>query len=141
MKIYTSYYGNLRKLGTTGILPIGISLGVPNFFKGHKMMYLAPTRAMLNSLIPQEEYTKMYREQILSKVSLDTLREDLSIITRGQNVDVALLCWEKPGDFCHRHLFAEWMKEMTGYEIEEFGVTNKKLHPPSKPKEIQQSLF
>ena len=48
--------------------------------------------------------------------------------------DVALCCYEKPGDFCHRHLVAKWMNEKLGVQIEEFGVSKK-------PTYIQTSLF
>ena len=29
------------------------------------------------------------------------------------------MCWEKSGDFCHRHLVAEWVEENLGITIEE----------------------
>lgn len=138
MKIYTSYYGNMRKLDRAGILPISISVGIPRWFTGSRLPYLAPTRKMLDPSMPEEEYIKKYNE-ILSRVSIKTLREDISIIARGEDVDIALLCWEKPGDFCHRHLFADWLKEKTGYEIKEFGVSEDQTPPP--PKDTQQSLF
>ena len=138
MKIYTSYYGNMRNLDKAGILPVSISLGIPKWFKGTRLSYLAPTKKMLDPKIPEDQYVKMYKE-ILGKVSISTLREDISIITRRQDIDIALLCWEKPGDFCHRHLFAEWMKEQTGYEIEEFGIKKQESIPP--PDDMQQTLF
>lgn len=25
--------------------------------------------------------------------------------------DAVLLCYEKPGDFCHRHLVSQWLNE------------------------------
>jgi uncharacterized protein (DUF488 family) len=34
-------------------------------------------------------------------------------------MNIALVCYEKPTDFCHRHLVADWLKEH-GYECEEF---------------------
>ena len=33
--------------------------------------------------------------------------------------DIALVCYEKPGDFCHRHLVADWLNE-AGYQCEEY---------------------
>ena len=33
--------------------------------------------------------------------------QELSAMTGGQ--DFALVCYEKPGDHCHRHLVAEWL--------------------------------
>ena len=33
--------------------------------------------------------------------------------------EFALICYEKPSDFCHRHLVSEWLKER-GFDIEEW---------------------
>lgn len=32
---------------------------------------------------------------------------------------IALICYEKPSDFCHRHLVAEWLNQ-NGYKCEEW---------------------
>ena len=138
MEIFTSYYGNLKNLDRAGIFPVSISLGVPKWFTGSKLSYLAPTRKMLSPEMSREQYIRLYNE-ILSKIKIKTLREDISILTRGEDVNIALLCWEKPGDFCHRHLFADWLKEKTGYEVKEFGVSEKVV--PPKPEDTQQTLF
>jgi uncharacterized protein (DUF488 family) len=34
-----------------------------------------------------------------------------------------LLCYEKPGDFCHRHIVAEWLHNNLGVHVEEFNGT------------------
>jgi hypothetical protein len=39
--------------------------------------------------------------------------------TLGENA--VLLCWEKPGDACHRRLVAEWLERHLGIEVPEFG--------------------
>ena len=36
--------------------------------------------------------------------------------------DCVLLCYEKPGDFCHRHILANWLEENFGFKVEEFRV-------------------
>ena len=30
------------------------------------------------------------------------------------------MCYEKPGDFCHRHLLADFLNENLGLDIKEF---------------------
>lgn len=135
MKIFTSYFGNIRKLKQAGVIPIGISLGRNKYIPCEYLSYLAPKRYMLDDKWTDEEYIKMYREDVLSKVSIDVLRESIRRISEDWTKDVALLCYEKPGDFCHRHIFAEWMKEQTGYEIKEFGY----IDPAKQPK--QMGLF
>jgi hypothetical protein len=39
------------------------------------------------------------------------------------------MCFEKPEQFCHRHLFAKWLNQFGEYEVKEFDnfvVENKK---------------
>ena len=33
---------------------------------------------------------------------------------------IALVCYEKPSDFCHRHLVAKWINENTNIEVREY---------------------
>ena len=35
--------------------------------------------------------------------------------------DIALLCWCGPGQFCHRHILADWCGKNLGIRMEEFG--------------------
>ncbi len=132
MVIFTSYFGNIRKLNEAGVIPIGISLGRNKYVPCQYIPYLAPLKYMLDDKWTDEEYIKMYREDVLSKVNLDTLREDIRRLSENGTKDVALLCYEKPEDFCHRHIFAEWMKEQTGYEIKEFGFEKIVKQPEQK---------
>ena len=55
--------------------------------------------------------------QILIRIMLEDIKEKAS--TLGLQ-DIVLLCYEKPGRFCHRHILAEWIKEKTGEEVEEY---------------------
>ncbi len=137
MKIYTSYYGNLRKLNANNIVPIGISLYTPRYVKVSSIRYVAPHKAMLFGGLTKEEYTKLYYKDILSKVDPKRFLEDVKMLSQGK--DVALLCYEKIGDFCHRHLLADWLKKELNIELEEFGAK-----PKSETKKIevkQTSLF
>lgn len=136
MEIYTSYYGNIRKLGNNSIIPVGISLGIPKWFNGHNLRYLAPTHAILR-LQDNNKYTTAYLKH-LESVNIDKLREDISMISRNENwKDVALLCYEKPGDFCHRRLFAKWLEEKTGYKVKEYGFNDE----PVKKEEVSQGTL
>ncbi|EDQ8408608.1 hypothetical protein GO387_003587, partial [Salmonella enterica subsp. enterica serovar Senftenberg] len=35
------------------------------------------------------------------------------------NVEPVLLCWEKPGEFCHRQLVSRWFRRELGISVEE----------------------
>jgi len=129
MKIYTSYFAKEKVLNELGILPISISLFPPKWFTGQRLHYLAPKKFMLDDSMTEEEYEKHYID-ILEKVDIKTLGITLRDIAHGK--DVAFLCFEKPGDFCHRHILAKWLSKKTGVDIQEYVFEQK----PEKKKEI-----
>ena len=101
MEVFTSYFGMKAKLEEAGILPVSIALWKPRWYEGLEYKKIAPKAFMLKGEYSQDEYIMFYQRFILDK-------------------DIALLCYEKPGDFCHGHLFAEWLLKQTGWEIQEF---------------------
>ena len=50
---------------------------------------------------------------------LETREQMTSSIWCSDNIHVTLLCYEKPDDFCHRHLVSKWFNEH-GYKCEEW---------------------
>lgn len=133
MKIYTSYFGNARKLNEAGVMIICVAIGRPRFIQAPQMLNVCPTRYMISGACSHEEYLKMY-DDILAKQDARKVMEQIQALSGGK--DVALCCYEKPGDFCHRHILAKWLTEKTGIEITEFGGIEKK-----SPKYEQASLF
>lgn len=133
MKIYTSYFAQVAKLRNAGIVPIGIALYPPKYYHGSHIQWLAPKSFMLSGLT-DEDYEKKYRELILDNINLRLLESTL--MQMGEGRDVALCCYEKPGDFCHRHIFAKWFEEKTGIKIEEFGTAMAQ-----HPRPVQSSMF
>ncbi len=97
------------------------------------MVNVAPTRYMISAACSHDEYLRLYNN-ILESQDAKKVVEQIKTLSDGQ--DVALCCYEKPGDFCHRHILAKWLTEKTGIEIKEFGVVEKK-----EPKYEQASLF
>lgn len=136
MKIYTSYFAKAAILRKAGIVPIGVALWPPRFFRGISMKQVAPRRYMLDDRLTDEEYIRMYRNDVLRLVDARSFIQDLERASRG--MDVALCCFEKPGDFCHRHILAKWLNEQTGIEVSEFGVAESRQETL---KHEQQSLF
>ena len=133
MKIYTSYFGNSRKLNAAGIKIICVAIGRPRFLSAPQMINVAPTRYMVSGPCSRDEYLRLYN-QILSKQDASQVVKQIESLSDGQ--DVALCCYEKPGDFCHRHILAKWITDNTGIEVKEFGVVEKK-----EPVAVQASLF
>jgi len=137
MKLYTSYFGNLKKLRDAGVIPIGISLYPPRWFKGLSIQQLAPHRYMLDDKLTEEEYTRLYKDRVLRQLLPTSILKQIETLSSGR--DVALLCYEKPGDFCHRHIVADWLRIECGIEINEFTILAKE--PTNSPDSSQQSLF
>ncbi len=135
MKIYTSYFAKaaiLEKRHCT----YRCSTLAATLFRGISMKQVAPRRYMLDDRLTDEEYIRMYRNDVLRLVDARSFIQDLERASRG--MDVALCCFEKPGDFCHRHILAKWLNEQTGIEVSEFGVAESRQET-LKPE--QQSLF
>lgn len=116
-EIKTSYFGNIKKLEAAGIKTISISRYPPKWYSGLQLQKLAPTGPMLK--MKDAEYTLKFKE-ILSKLNPNEVKAELESMGNGK--PVAMLCFERPQDFCHRHLVAAWLNESCGTNITEFGV-------------------
>jgi hypothetical protein len=69
--------------------------------------------------LPPDEFEARYRKR-LERVGVDRLRRQFQAIAaehRGE--PLVLLCREKPGEPCHRRVFADWWRERTGEAIPE----------------------
>jgi hypothetical protein len=131
MRIYTSYFGNLRALGKEGLFSISIARYTPKWFTGARYLDVAPTPFMLSSACTQSMYVTRY-EDILKSLKPDNVIRQIEQMSGGR--DVALLCFEKPGEFCHRHMLADWLNKNTSYNVEEW-------QPEARNEAQQLSLF
>lgn len=123
MKVYTSYFGNAKALSKDDIKIIGVALGRPKFLPNvPQLRCVCPTPFMLTAACSMEEYLKRY-DEILSRLDANVVMSQIEALSGGR--DVALCCYEKPSDFCHRHILAKWLQENTGKEIKEY--SEKKL--------------
>lgn len=131
--IYTSYWAKHKALTKAGIVPIGISVGPPQWHSGFNMFSLAPQRWMLSRKVSTDQYIGAFAKILLDLNPTDTLAELLKL---ADGRPCALLCWEKPGDFCHRHIVAKWFNQHLDLGIREWGPP-----PPEKPKFVQLSIM
>lgn len=121
MNIYTSYFAKVKPLQEAGFNNLVCVAGyAPKFF------YDTPNARFYPDLAPRKEwfwewknghlsndwYIEKYNETVLSKLNPEKVVEEL-----GDNA--VMLCYEKPGDFCHRHLIADWIVKNTGMTVEE----------------------
>lgn len=124
MKIYTSYFSNLKEIKKENIVPVNIALWPPRFYNGKSLRYVAPTRSILKETKSDEEYIIRYKNEILAHLDINSLLHDIETLAEGH--DVALLCYEKPGELCHRHLLADFMNEH-GCDVHELRKDERQL--------------
>lgn len=120
--IYTSYFAKLKSL-PGNIIPISICGKAPDWYKGLQYKKLAPKYDFFmewKKTHSNEYYIKCFQEQVIDKLNiLEVIRNliDISNISAGENI--CLICYEKPSDFCHRHLVAKWLND-NGFKCEEW---------------------
>ena len=93
---------------------------------------MSPSYDILQNSKGQEDYEKRFFSEILTRRDPKTFLSNIERLANGK--DVALCCYEKPGEFCHRHLVAKWMNETLGLHIQEYGISKN-------PTYTEQSLF
>jgi len=135
--IYTSYFAKLKELEKNGIVPISICAKAPDWYKGLQYKKLAPKYWFFmewKKTHDNEYYIKHYKAEVLEYLNVIKTLTELQMLLpyeikermqdefyNSAEHHVALLCYEKPSDFCHRHLVSEWLNE-NGYKCKEWGT-------------------
>ena len=117
--IYTSYFGNLCNI-PSDIVPIAICGKEPDWYKGLCYKELAPSYDIFSKWKDNgnnDYYATRFSREILETLDVNEVADRL--YGMSNNKDIVLLCYEKPTDFCHRHLVAKWFID-NGYKCEEF---------------------
>lgn len=130
--IYTSYFALMPKLPEE-MLKISVSLFPPKWVQiDGSMLYLNPTEQLLreakSGTISPEEAMQKYQEEILEKLSpIEIYNELIELLYKHSKKDLALLCYEKPGETCHRRFIAEWLEKGNSITVPEFTITSNQL--------------
>ena len=111
--IYTSYFAKLKALPVT-VIPVAICGKAPEWYNGLQYKKLAPKYDFFMEWKRNHDndyYIRCFNEQVLNKLDANTIVRELTELTNTTNkdADIVLLCYEKPTDFCHRHLVSEWL--------------------------------
>lgn len=115
MKIVTSYHHKTDKLLSDGFVVFNISRFSPRWVaKGKQIQFktLAPSKEMLNEGYDWEEF-----DSILEKLDAKKIIEQLKTLSNGNSI--ALCCYEKDPDKCHRSRVALWFIK-NGFHVTEF---------------------
>ena len=133
--IYTSYFAQMRNF-PENYIPVAICGGLPNWYKGRWYRKPAPKIGFFQEWKrtgDNEYYIEHYQKEVLDLLDYQKVLADLQMqvpeeiratmqdsVWNSKDVHLVLLCYEKPTDFCHRHLFAEWLSQKAGIKIKEF---------------------
>lgn len=111
--IYTSYFAVLKRI-PEDIVPVSIAAKTPDWFKGGLLKKLAPSFDILMEYKragDQNRYIERYNSEVLDKLSVYDVVNELRELRSHPAEDIVLLCYERPEKFCHRHLVSEWLKQ------------------------------
>lgn len=116
--MYTGYFAKLKTYEQNDLIPVAICGGIPTWYKGLWYKKLAPKWAFFNEWKNGTEhkgdndyYIQHFNDEVLKNKTCRQVLADLQKLTGVKNdfSKIILLCYEKPGDFCHRHLVADWL--------------------------------
>jgi hypothetical protein len=106
--IYTTYFAKLRAL-PKNIVPIAICSKPPVGYKGITYDKLAPKYDFFSqwkATGDNDYFIRNYLAKVLAPQKPADIKDELYSLAGG--ADIALVCYEKPTDFCHRHLVSVW---------------------------------
>jgi len=107
----------------TGDNGVAICIYPPVDWSGCRYPALEPERqafyAIKNGQITQEQYEKLYRENVLARLN----PQDIYNMFKNN----VLLCWEDSGVFCHRRIVAKWLYETLGVIVNEWTPNDEKI--------------
>lgn len=134
--IYTSYFAKLNKL-PENVIPISICGRAPEWYTGLQYKKLAPKYEFFmkwKETGDNDYYIRCFNEQVLDTLRADIVLSELQLklpydvreemqcpVHRDSLYHIALICYEQPGDFCHRHLVADWLCK-NGIECTELDI-------------------
>ena len=112
MKIWTTYFANVKNLDTTKVMPIAICGKAIPGWSWPEYKKLAPSWSIYDEYKNKggtpEHYTERFVSERLRPLDREQVLKDLETLAQGRP-EVALVCYEKPDDFCHRHIVAAWL--------------------------------
>ena len=120
-EVATGYFARLKNYIKLDYEPVAICGGSPFWYKRLEYKKLAPKREFFyqwkDGKIDNDEYVKQYHEQVLGELDPKKVIEELRNEIKSDKI--VLLCYEKPFDFCHRHIISHWLSNETDLTVNE----------------------
>lgn len=121
--IFTGYFARGKLYARENLVMISIARYAPKGYKGFHLEALYPSPSLLsaykNGSIHEAEYTSIYRQMLKEEISPEQVVEQIAQMA-GERSPV-LVCYEKPTEFCHRHIVSEWLRQH-GYDSSEYPI-------------------
>ena len=124
VNLYTSYFANIKNL-LENVEPIAICGKFPENYSGKQYRKLAPSWSIWkewhDSTDPDkdERYTERFFLERLSPLDAEKVFKEISEL--ADEKIPCLICYERPENFCHRHLVARWFEDILGLYVKEYG--------------------
>lgn len=122
--IYTSYFAKIKSL-PENVIPVSICGKAPDWYKGLQYRKLAPKYDFFMKWKENHDndyYITHFQTEVLDNIDIirtlheihlllpDEIKTKMqSSVWNSDDFHIALICYEKPSDFCHRHLVADWL--------------------------------
>jgi hypothetical protein len=103
-------------------VPVQIAVGAPRGVAWARnvprISELAPYGLLKKPRLEGEEFRSRYLER-LQKSGAQAIQARFEAVYAEYQVPLLLLCWEPPGEPCHRRDFARWWWQQTGQRVPE----------------------
>ena len=116
--MYTGYFAKLKYYQEQGLIPISICGKAPEWYNGLQYKKLAPKWSFFNEWKSgshkgdNDYYIEHFNEEVLDNLNSSEIEKELKRLAKRRTSEkIILICYEKPGDFCHRHLVSDWFNK------------------------------
>ena len=113
--MYTGYFAKLKSYEEAGLVPVSIALKTPDWYHGAQYKKLAPKWSFFSEWKNGSHkgdidyYMQHFKTEVLDNLDPEQVVKELEGFTGVSRDKIILICYEKPGDFCHRHLVSMWL--------------------------------
>jgi hypothetical protein len=113
--MYTGYFAKLKSYEEAGLVPVSIALKTPDWYHGAQYKKLAPKWSFFSEWKngshkgDNDYYMQHFKTEVLDNLNPEQVVKELEGFTGVSRDRIILICYEKPGDFCHRHLVSMWL--------------------------------
>lgn len=118
-ELYTGYFAKCKKYRENGYIPVSVAGKTPSNCVDEKWLDFAPRKELFqqwkNGIISDVKYGNEYMTY-LSTIPIEDIEELRELTRSGKFI---MCCYEKTGDFCHRHYLAHFLRTKCLFNVYE----------------------